>query len=292
MNSITHVTPRLRLGLAMWANPDWRGGLYPPHGGREDWLADYAQVFNSVEGNTTFYSGTPKAQTIQTWARQAPDDFRFCFKLPRQLTHVQRLKGIEAELEAFWEALEPLVGRLGPMMVQLPRDFGHAELSKLEVLLKHWPKQMPCAVEVRHSDFFHKGEAEKAFNRLLISHGADRVMLDVRPLFSTPAGNHPGMIKAQGEKPKLPLHVISTGKFPVIRFIGHLDNSINERYFAPWRERLSLWINQGKTPFLFVHTADNRTAPELARRLYTLLTEDADLPALRAFSGERQNRLL
>ncbi|WP_425485360.1 DUF72 domain-containing protein [Halomonas cerina] len=69
------------------------------------------------------------------------------------------------------------------------------------------------------------------------------------------------MQKAQSEKPKRPLHVISTGNFPLVRFIGHLDGFRNRRYFTTWIERLALWIKQGKTPFLFVHTADKRGAP-------------------------------
>ncbi|QFT86746.1 hypothetical protein FIU88_17510 [Halomonas sp. THAF12] len=283
--------PRLHLGLPMWANPDWRGGLYPPHGGSDDLLGDYARVFSSVEGNTTFYSGAPRAETVAAWARQAPAGFRFCFKLPSSLTHERRLVDVEAGFDDFLAALAPLHDRLGPIMVQLPRDFGAEELPRLEALLDRWPSWLPCAVEVRHSEFFHKGVAETALNRLLISHGANRVMLDVRPLFSTAAGDHPGMQKAQHEKPKRPLHVISTGEFPVVRFIGNVDESINIDYFTPWIERLVLWIKQGKTPFLFVHTADNRRAPQLARRLYSSVAARAGLPPTADFPGERQAAL-
>ncbi len=280
--------PRLHLGLAMWANADWRGTLYPAGGGG---LEEYARVFSAVEGNTTFYSGVPRPETVAAWARQAPPGFRFCFKLPASLTHERRLVGIEAGFEAFLDALSPLHDRLGPMMVQLPRDFGSEELPRLEALLTRWPAGIPCAVEVRHAEFFHKGSAEVALNRLLISLGVDRVMLDVRPLFSTPAGGHPGLLKAQSEKPKRPLHVLSTGARPVVRFIGHFDGEINERHFTPWIERLALWIKQGKTPWLMVHTPDNRQAPALARRLHSRLAEHCSLPPLPAFPGEAQASL-
>lgn len=275
----------------MWANPAWRGGLYPPHGGNEGWLADYARVFSTVEGNTTFYSGAPRAETVAAWARQAPPGFRFCFKLPASLTHERRLAAIEADLDAFLEALSPLHDRLGPMMVQLPRDFGPDELPRLEHLLARWPAGIPCAVEVRHREFFHKEWAEKALNRMLITYGANRVMLDVRPLFATAPGAHPGLQHAQAEKPRVPLHVLSTGDCPLVRFIGHLDGDLNERCFTPWIERLILWINQGKTPYLMVHTPDNRGAPELARRLHSRLSEHCSLPSLEAFPGERQTTL-
>lgn len=278
----------LYLGLAMWANADWRGGLYPSRGGG---LEEYARVFGTVEGNTTFYSGTPRDETVAAWAAQAPPGFRFCFKLPARLTHEQRLAGIEAELDDFLTALAPLHDRLGPTMVQLPRDFGGDELPRLEALLERWPAGLPCAVEVRHPEFFHKGTAEIALNRLLITHGVERVMLDVRPLFSTPAGDDARLRQAQGEKPRRPLHVLATGESPLVRFIGHFDEAINARYFSPWIERLALWITQGKTPFLFVHTPDNRQAPQLARQLYTRLAQRAGLAALPGFPGEQQARL-
>ncbi|MFI8748423.1 DUF72 domain-containing protein [Vreelandella lionensis] len=279
----------LYLGLPMWANQDWQGSLYPRQA-KTDLLSDYAAVFSSVEGNTTFYSGAPKPDTIAAWARQAPAHFRFCFKLPASVTHDQRLGSLASAWE-FLEALMPLHDRLGPTMVQLPRDFGPSELPKLEALLAHWPTQLPCAVEVRHPVFFHKGEEEKALNRLLITYGANRVMLDVRPVFSTPANGHPGLAHAQQEKPKLPLHVLSTAEQPIIRFIGHIDKAINTRYFAPWIERLELWISQGKTPFLFVHTADNRESPEMARHLYHTLQQHIALPELEPFADEKQSQL-
>lgn len=283
------MTLPLYLGLPMWANQDWLGTLYPRHA-KTELLSDYASVFSSVEGNTTFYSGTPKPETVAAWARQAPAYFRFCFKLPASVTHDQRLTRLE-DAWAFLDALAPLHDRLGPTMVQLPRDFGPAELPKLEALLAQWPAHLPCAVEVRHPDFFLKGGAEKALNRLLITYSANRVMLDVRPVFSTPANGHPGLAHAQQEKPKLPLHVLSTADKPVIRFIGHIDKTINTGYFTPWIERLSLWIKQGKTPFLFVHTADNRASPEMARSLYHAVQQQCSLPALEPFASDKQSQL-
>ncbi len=283
------MTLPLYLGLPMWANQDWLGTLYPRHA-KTELLRDYASVFSSVEGNTTFYSGTPKPETVAAWARQAPAYFRFCFKLPASVTHDQRLTRLE-DAWAFLDALAPLHDRLGPTMVQLPRDFGPAELPKLEALLAQWPAHLPCAVEVRHPDFFLKGGAEKALNRLLITYSANRVMLDVRPVFSTPANGHPGLAHAQQEKPKLPLHVLSTADKPVIRFIGHIDKTINTGYFTPWIERLSLWIKQGKTPFLFVHTADNRASPEMARSLYHAVQQQCSLPALEPFASDKQSQL-
>jgi uncharacterized protein YecE (DUF72 family) len=164
-------------------------------------------------------------------------------------------------------------------------------MHALAALLDAWPAHVPCAVEVRASEFFHKGSAERQLNRLLITHGVDRVMLDARPLFSSQGESAPALLKAQGEKPKRPLHVLSTATRPLVRFIGHLDTTINRRYFAAWEKQLNLWVKQGKTPFLFVHTPDNRQAPQLARQLYMQLARRQALPTLTDFPGERQASL-
>lgn len=288
-------TPRLHLGLAMWANPDWKGSLYTPHTAMTESLPDYAAAFDTVEGNTTFYSGIPKAETVQAWAAQTPESFRFCFKLPSFITHEKRLRDCEGDIALFLDRLSPLGPRIGPVMIQLPRDLGQEALIDIERLLVQWPANIPCAVEPRSFDFFAKGDAERALNRLLITHNTDRVMLDVRPVMSS--NGIPGSMlwKAQQEKPKRPLHVIATGSQPIVRFIGHFDDEINDRLFAPWIDRLVLWISQGKTPFLFVHTPDNRQAPTLARRYAEQISEtlhhNGQVRVPEAFAGERQNSL-
>lgn len=179
--------------------------------------------------------------------------------------------------------------RLGPLMIQLPRDVGHDELPRLAALLERRPRNIPCGVAVRASEFFHRRAAEQQLNRLLISHGADRVMFDVRPLFPTSPGSDSHLFKVQGEKPRRPLHVLSTADRSIVRFIGHLDTAINQRYSAAWIERLILWIKQGKTSFILVHTPDNREAPQLARHFYSWLASGQALPAPR-FPGDIKRR--
>lgn len=280
----------LHLGLAMWANDDWRGSLLPASGPREH-LADYAQVFDCVEGNTSFYA-QPTVEAVASWARQAPTGFRFCFKLPGRLTHELRMVGIEDELAAFLERIAPLKAQLGPIMIQLPRDLGAEVLSLLEQFFLHVRGEgLAWAVEPRAPAFFAKGEAERQLNRLLITHGADRVMLDVRPLFSGPTTAHPGLAIARSEKPHRPLHVFSSAHQPIIRFIGHYDEATNIALFSPWIERLFLWINQGKSPFLFIHTPDNKAAPALARLLANQVYARLDRPAIGEFPGECQGSL-
>src|SRR3712207_6304460 len=76
----------LHIGCAVWAYKDWVGDLFPPGSKNTDFLALYSRRLTTVEGNTTFYA-TPKSEVVQRWAAETPDTFRFCFKLPRDISH-------------------------------------------------------------------------------------------------------------------------------------------------------------------------------------------------------------
>lgn len=101
-------------------------------------------------------------------------------------------------------------------------------------------------------------------NRLLFERGIDRVMLDNRALFSA-APSDAETRAAQGRKPRLPVHAISLGPRPFIRYIGHPDIAANAPFLAPWLEKLALWLDEGREPYVFIHTPNNRQAPQLAR---------------------------
>ena len=74
------------LGCPGWGVKTWVGRLFPGGTRPTEFLERYARVFNTVEGNTTFYA-LPAAETVARWRDQVPDGFRFCFKFPRTITH-------------------------------------------------------------------------------------------------------------------------------------------------------------------------------------------------------------
>lgn len=273
----------LYIGLPQWSHSAWPGHLLGRATRPSDHLADYAKVFNAIEGNTTFYAN-PSPDTVQRWRDATTDAFRFTFKFPKTISHQSELLGMEREVSAFIQLLAPLHERLGLLKLQLPASFGPAGLPRLEAFLRQLPADFAYAVEVRHPDFFAKGEAERALNRLLIERGINRIMLDSRPLFSVPAtlaAKSAAMIEAQGKKPQLPVHVLATAEAPVVRFIGLPQPEQNHRFLQPWLPRWRSWLDEGKTLYLFIHTADNAHAPELARQVATAL--DQPLPP---FVGE------
>ncbi|UTV28567.1 DUF72 domain-containing protein [Photobacterium atrarenae] len=263
----------LRLGLAMWSHNHWQQSLYGSGCKTGERLARYAEVFDTVEGNTTFYA-TPAMTTVRKWDAATPDDFRFTFKLPSAITHQHQLSHCDQLLADFFSVMEPVAHKVGIWKIQLPASFGPTALPALEKFLRRLPARLTCGVEVRHPAFFAKGEEEKALNRLLIAHKANRIIMDSRPVFAAPPTSE-AVIDAHQKKPQVPVHAIATASYPVIRFIGHPDELSNDPFFANWLARLPLWLSEGKQPYLFIHTPDNNQAPELAIRLYDQLRQQA-----------------
>ena len=262
---------RYHLGCPVWSNRDWVGDFFTAGAKPTEFLRQYSAVFDTVEGNNCFY-GLPKPETVLRWRDEAAPKFRFCFKFPRSISHDGRLRGVAAETAEFLERITPLAmaGRLGPSFLQLPPRFGPDDLPALRDYLQALPKEFQYAVEVRHRAFFAKGEAERQLNRLLLDLGVDRVMLDSRALFGADPAD-PDTRVAQGKKPRLPVHAISLGSRPFIRYIGHPDPEANRPFLEPWLEKLALWIGEGREPYFFAHTPNNRQAPHLARRVHEWL---------------------
>ena len=159
----------LRIGTSGWNYPTgrgtWNGIFYPPKAkGRRskgnatapfDELAYYAEHFDTVEINTTFY-GQPKATVAQSWADRTPSAFDFSLKLYRKLTHAE-VPGVPAldpdAIDEYRRGIEPLAnaGKIGALLAQFPPSFKQSAESHayLDDLLRRF-RDYPIAVELRH----------------------------------------------------------------------------------------------------------------------------------------------
>lgn len=265
------TSPQYHLGCPVWSNRDWVGSLFPTGTKPKDFLRLYSTAFNTVEGNNCFY-GLPKSETVIRWRDESAPGFRFCFKFPRSISHEQRLRNTNTETAEFLERLEPLAesDKLGPSFLQLPPSFAPSDLPVLRNYLAALPQGFQYAVEVRHPTFFAKGQEEQQLNRLLFERNADRVMLDSCALFSIETDD-PEVATARSKKPRLPVHAISLGVRPFIRYIGHSDVEANRPFLLPWLDKLVLWLAEGRKPYFFAHTPNNHHAPALARLIDELL---------------------
>lgn len=199
-----------------------------------------------------------------------PDEFRFCAKLPREISQAPDLRDVGDLIIAFRTLLEPLGTRVTPFWLQLPASFGPARLDELSELIETLNR--PLAVEVRHTAFFARNEEERALNRLLHERGVERICMDTRALFSCQSGD-PALIHAQSKKPRLPVRPTAFSESPQLRFVGHPELQANDPFLAPWLEKVAQWIEAGKRPHVYLHTPDNRLAPELAMRFHDQLSQ-------------------
>ncbi|WP_246616353.1 DUF72 domain-containing protein [Thaumasiovibrio subtropicus] len=290
----------LYLGLAQWSSSAWQQCLYGKGAPTSERLAHYARVFNTVEGSTTFYA-TPSRTVANQWASAVNDTFRFTFKLPQMITHQQQLRHSQQSVRDFFEAMSPTIEKTGIWKIQLPANFGPAQVQDLEKFLRQMPAGLPMGVEVRHPAFFQKGDDERRLNAMLIEHQANRIIMDSRPVFSH-VRDDAALIDAQQKKPRVPVHAIATAETPMIRFIGiDRDNTIedwraNLPFFESWTTKISQWLNEGKSPYLMIHTPDNHFGPELAQALYQRLQQQVstlpDLPPLLENPKDQQLSLL
>lgn len=127
MPAITHV------GTSGWQYRHWRGVFYPQGFRVRDWLAYYAEHFDCVEVNTTFY-GLPRTEAIAAWRASVTAGFIFAVKAPRRITHFKKLKNCAAELDALFRRLEAFGETLGPVLFQLPPRW-RCNLRRLEEFL-------------------------------------------------------------------------------------------------------------------------------------------------------------
>lgn len=210
------------IGLPQWSHPKWvRLGITS--------LEEYARHFNCVEGNTTLYA-LPKPEVVLRWREQTTDDFRFCFKFPATISHQAALRHCDDLVTEFLTRMSPLAPRIGQYWLQLPATFGPRELPALWHFLDSLPGEFNYGVEVRHPQFFAKGEEEQTLNRGLHQRGVNRVILDSRPVHAARPYSE-AIRDAQRKKPKVPVHAVLTAKNPLIRFIGSDDMTQNRELF-------------------------------------------------------------
>jgi uncharacterized protein YecE (DUF72 family) len=108
--------PMIRIGTAGWALPKAMRG---PESADKPVLQQYAQLFDVVEINSSFYRPHQLA-TYERWRAGVPDSFRFSVKVPRTITHELGLSRCQSEIIAFMECARGLEHKLGVLLVQLP----------------------------------------------------------------------------------------------------------------------------------------------------------------------------
>jgi uncharacterized protein YecE (DUF72 family) len=234
---------RVRIGCSGWSYDEWRGGLYPEGLPQGRWLERYAEVFDTVEINATFYR-LQSEDTVRNWSEQVPGGFLFAVKSSRYLTHMKRLRDIVDGVARFWEPLEPLRAshQLGPVLWQLPENFERDD-DLLSAALDQLPPADHC-FEFRHPSWFTQSVRE-----LLAERGASLAIGDDkrRPLPEA---------KPVGKLAYLRLHYGHRGR----------GGNYSEAELDEWRRRIAAWRSR-RPVFVYLNNDWKGYAPTNARYL-------------------------
>ena len=171
----------VRIGTAGWSIPKPHAHAFPAEGSH---LERYGAILNAVEINSSFYR-PHRRSTYERWAGAVPDDFRFAVKMPKAITHEQRLADADALLDRFLLEVSGLGERLGPILVQLPPKLAfESGLSDafLHGLRYRFAGDVVC--EPRHASWF-TAAVDAAMVELQIA----RVAADPAPV---PGASDPG----------------------------------------------------------------------------------------------------
>jgi uncharacterized protein YecE (DUF72 family) len=241
-SSPTDARP-VRVGCSGWQYRDWRGRLYPEGLGQARWLERYAEEFDTVEVNSTFYRLASR-DAVARWVEQTPDGFVFAAKASRYLTHVRRLRELRQGIHRYYERIMPLVesDKLGPIVWQLPPNFRRDD-AVLEAALREMPPGRHC-FEFRHESWF----VEDVY-RLLREHDAALVI---------------------GDHPRWPFQARElTAEWTLVRLHhGHRGRRGNysESELDEWARRIAQWRRRAEV-FVYFNNDWEGFAVENARSL-------------------------
>jgi uncharacterized protein YecE (DUF72 family) len=238
----------IRVGCSGWNYAHWRNGVfYPPRLPPRRWLEFYAENFDTVEVNATFYR-LPRKDAVANWVEQSPAGFLFAVKASRYLTHLKRLTDLDEGLSLFYERIEPLARspKLGPVLWQLPGNF-HRDDERLTQALETLPPGRHC-FEFRHESWF----ADEVYE-LLSNRGTALVI---------------------GDTPERPFqaHVL-TADWTFVRFhhgTRGRHSNYSDRELEEWSERIAGWAAQADV-YAYFNNDHNGYAPRNALLLKRLL---------------------
>jgi uncharacterized protein YecE (DUF72 family) len=152
-------TRTVRIGTCGWSYADWSGVFYPKGLPAAEFLSYYADRFDVVEVDSTFYR-SPSARMVAGWRQKTPEAFGFSLKVPQTITHEKLLKDCGKERDEFLAAARLLEAKLLCCVLQFAflnkkviPDLA-AFLERLDPFLAEWPADVPVAVEIRNKHWF------------------------------------------------------------------------------------------------------------------------------------------
>lgn len=244
-----HAIPGLRVGTAAWSIPRAVAESFPGAGSH---LTRYARVLNCAEINTSFYR-SHRPEVYARWAAQTPAGFRFAVKLPRTITHDNRLRASRAALQRFMAEVAGLGDRLGVLLVQLPPSLvfeARPVRTFFGLLAGMFDGAVVC--EPRHASWF-----EPAADRLLVKLRVGRVAAD--PARHSGAEVPGGWLGPAGDGAGAVIYYRWHGS-PRIYFSAYGDEWLQSR-----ADELRRWPDTAERWCIFDNTASGAAASDALR---------------------------
>ena len=170
----TKAKPQLYVGCAKWNKQDLKN-FYPR--GTKDELGYYSRQFNSIELNATFYRLFPKDQ-FEKWYEKVPADFKFFPKVTQNISHLKRLINASELLPEYLDHTLLLKEKLGCIFLQMHNNFQPKNWDRVEQFVAAWPKEVPLAIEFRHTDWFNEELVAEKLYHLLETNDIANVLVD------------------------------------------------------------------------------------------------------------------
>jgi uncharacterized protein YecE (DUF72 family) len=170
-----------RIGCSGFHYKEWKGIFYPETLPQKEWFRFYAQHFDTLELNTTFYR-FPILKSLENWYNISPADFKFAVKVPRLITHYKKFSDCIRLIDDFYNLVtNGLKEKLGPVLFQLPPGFSSTN-ERLELIIKSVHKGYENAIEFRDKSWWK----QKIFTQLKKKHiifcGIDYPNLDTKAI--------------------------------------------------------------------------------------------------------------
>jgi len=150
-----------QIGCSGFHYKEWEGIFYPQSLPQKDWFKFYAEKFNTLELNVTFYR-FPVLKSLETWYDTAPDNFSFAVKVPRLITHYKKFSDCSRLIDDFYTLItKGLKEKLGPVLFQLPPKYVYTN-ERLDLIVKSMHKEYKNVIEFRDASWW----TDNVFNRL------------------------------------------------------------------------------------------------------------------------------
>lgn len=237
------------VGCAKWGRKDWIGKLYPAKTKEKDFFPLYAKEFNCIEFNAAFYRLPTPAQ-VQGWKEKVKGDFIFCPKYTQFITHIKRLKGVQAEADQFYQVMHELGKHLGPVFLLPHPQMGPKQLETIQQFISDQPKDIDLFLELRHEAWY---EGKEGFDPILYE-------------FLRKQKRGTIITDTAGRRDCVHMHLSTPECF--IRFVGNSLHPTDYTRIDEWVQRIKKWMKEGlETCYFFMHQHEELYSPELIKYL-------------------------